>query len=158
MKQALAQMKITSGQEEAPLALAAPSPKALADAGQLGVPAATAALRRLRLARERLQMQQRKPQPLVATSAAALPASLPFVPPLLHAELQERRRALSNADIVMPSTVLRGKSELAHASLIERSDSSGYMRRTGLRHRLAEVQRNHDNGGFFESPASVVDE
>ena len=28
----------------------------------------------------------------------------------------------------------------------------------GLRHRLADVQRNQDNGGFFESPASVVEE
>jgi hypothetical protein len=144
LKQALARSQRVREQDEAPLALAAPSPNALAEAGQLGVPAVAAALRKLRLARQRLQTQQKSRQPLVASTAPH-----PYVPQLLRAEEQQRSRALINADVVMPSTLLRGTG---------RSDASAYMRRTGLRHRLADVQRNQDNGGFFESPASVVEE
>jgi hypothetical protein len=140
-------------QEEAPLALAAPSPGALAEAGQLGMPAAQAALRKLRLARHQLQAEQRKRQSLAGSAANRFD-----VPPLLHEEQQERSRALDNARIVLPATLLRGHGRWDGAGSIKGSDASGYMRRTGLQHRLADVQRNKDNSGFFESPASVVEE
>ena len=145
-------------QEEAPLALASPSPGALAEAGQLGMPAAQAALRKLRLARHQLQAEQRKRQSLAGSAAS--PKSEPRfdVPPLLHAEQQERSRALGNARIVLPATLLRGHGRWDGAGSIKGSDASAYMRRTGLRHRLADVQRDKDNSGFFESPASVVEE
>jgi hypothetical protein len=143
-------------QEEAPLALAASSPGALAEAGQLGMPAAESTLRRLSLARHKLQAEQQQHQSLLGASAAPQRAFRQYVPPLLNVEQQERNRALSNARIVLPATLLRGQGRLDDASLNSRSSSAEYMRPTGLRQRLADVQRNQDNSGFFESPASVV--
>ena len=149
MRQALAQQKQAQEQKEAPLVLSAPSLKSRAGAGQPGISSAAAALRKLRLARLRLQSEQRNQQPLVGSLSAALLTS-PSVPPLLHADEQERSRALSNAQIVMPSSVLRGKVQQANPMSYEPSE--------GIRRRLADVQSNQDNGGFFESPASVVEE
>ena len=63
---------------------------------------------------------------------------------------QERSRALSNAQIVMPSSVLRGKVQQANPMSSDTFE--------GIHRRLADVQRNQDNSGFFESPASVVEE
>jgi hypothetical protein len=114
-------------------------------------PAATAA-------RLRLQSEEQNQQPLVAAAAVVQPSSRRSVPPLLHAAEHERSRALSNAQIVLPATLLRGNQQLAGTDMFKPSDSSADMRRTGLQHRLADVQRNQDNSGFFESPASVIEE
>ena len=145
-------------EKEAPLALAAPSHRALVDAGQLNMPAAAAALRKLRLARLKMQAEQHSQGALIGRAAAAQLASPDSTPPLLRAAEQDRRRALANAQIVVPAARLRAGEQWADSSLFKPSDASAYMRRTGLRHRLADVQRNQDNGGFFESPASVVEE
>jgi hypothetical protein len=147
MKQALAQQKHAQEQKEAPLVLSAPSFKSHTD--QPGISSAAAALRKLRLARLRLQSGQRNQQPLVGSTSAALLTS-PSVPPLLHADEQERSRALSNAQIVMPSSLLRGKGQQANTVPSDTFE--------GMHRRLADVQRNQDNSGFFESPASVVEE
>ena len=80
------------------------------------------------------------------------------VPPLLHAAEHERSRALSNAQFVLPATLFRGNQQLAGTDMFKPSDSSADMHRTGLQHRFADVQRNQDNSGFFESPASVIEE
>ena len=149
MKQALAQQKHAQEQKEAPLVLSAPSLKSRAGAGQPGISSAAAALRKLRVARLRLQSEQRNQQPLVGSTSAALLTS-PSVPPLLHADEQERSRALSNAQIVMPSSLLRGKGQQANTVPSDTFE--------GMHRRLADVQRNQDNSGYFESPASVVEE
>ena len=160
-KQALAQRAVEAPsparqrqreeEEEAPLALAAPSRHALAEAGQLHMPAAATALRNLRRARLQMQQRRQRQQPLVGHVAAAELAVPDSTPPLLRAAEQEGRRALANAQAVVPAS-----RQWADAGMFKQSGAAAYMRKTGLRHRLAEVQRNKDNSGFFESPASVV--
>ena len=139
-------------------ALAAASAAAWATSEAAAALAAAAALRKLRLARLKMQAEQHNQGALIGRAAAAQLASPDSTPPLLRAAEQDRRRALANAQIVVPAARLRAGEQWADSSLFKPSDASAYMRRTGLRHRLADVQRNQDNGGFFESPASVVEE
>ena len=122
------------------------------------MPAAAAALRMLRNVRQKLQGEQEKQEkqpPLVSTESASQLATSKPLPRLLRASELERSRALSNAQTVMPSSLLHNQEQTTDSSLFSSSRASDYMRRTGLRDRLAAAERSQDNSGFFESPASL---